>query len=390
MASSRSSRRGLVSSAPADGQHLLLAARKLIAAIDQALREPGKQLQHARHGPRLAPSPPAPSGDRRGSRPRSGSRKCRGPPAHRRCRGARWQCVGGSRHVLAVEQHLARCGAHRAHERADQRGLAHAVAAHQADGLARARCVSDTPRSAGSGRSRCRARASSNSAAGTRGGITRGLSEIGVLHRRVLARIAAGLPAASTVPSAITVIQSATANTKSMSCSISSTGMLARQGPAAVPPCAAIPRRPYAGAAARRATAPWRWPASAMAISSWRCSPCDRVRRAVAQASAEPDPCQAGGAAAIRHGGHVHVPAAGSARGTRDRLHGEPDVLRARVQRGKMLLRWNERRPPRPVMRQAARRPRRAYRAGCARRSAASRAGQHVDAAWSCRRRLGR
>ena len=52
VASSRISRRGLVTERAADGQHLLLAARKLVAAVGQPLGEAREQLEHARDASR--------------------------------------------------------------------------------------------------------------------------------------------------------------------------------------------------------------------------------------------------------------------------------------------------------------------------------------------------
>ena len=119
----------------ADGQHLLLAAGQLGAAVAAAARR-GAETSAARarrssRAGRRVRAPPSP-----GSRAPSGWEKCRGLPARRRCPGAR--CDAAPRRSSPAPSPCTSPwrGGTRPSMRAQQRGLAHAVAAHQPDRLA--------------------------------------------------------------------------------------------------------------------------------------------------------------------------------------------------------------------------------------------------------------
>ena len=107
VASSRMSRRGLVMQRAADGQHLLLAARELVAAIGQPLgqareRAPARARTVQRRWPRV----PAALGDRQVLRhAEAGEDAAALRHVGDAAPGDRDRSAG--RHVLAVEQHLA-------------------------------------------------------------------------------------------------------------------------------------------------------------------------------------------------------------------------------------------------------------------------------------------
>ena len=146
VASSRISRRGLVISARPIDEHLLLAARELLAAVAEPLGEPREGRQHALEGPvALAVD--------------AGARAHHEVLAHRQVRedaaafghvadaaaAPSSRAPGRSRRGRASRTRPT-AGAHIAHQRADQRRLAHAVAAEQAERACRPAAASVTPR----------------------------------------------------------------------------------------------------------------------------------------------------------------------------------------------------------------------------------------------------
>ncbi len=189
---------------------------------------------HARQrgrGPRAgSPTAPRPRGHHEVLAHRQVRERCRGPRARSRCRVAR--CGPAARAVRRDR----RCGsagarAMQAEHRADQRRLAHPVAAEQADRLAAADRERDAVQDVALpvmrmdvarvdqrfGRRRCRGTALIRSRPPRR--VRRGTRPA----RRDRARTAAGASLAITRPSTITVMRSATRKTASMSCSISRT-----------------------------------------------------------------------------------------------------------------------------------------------------------------------
>ena len=135
MASSRISSFRVGHEGAADGQHLLFAAGQLIAPV---VETPGQRRKEAEDRPQV-PQPFA-----------AGGRACRGDQlfADRQVgkdlaalgdQGQAQPCHGVGRQAdqrATLENHGASAGRQQAHDRAQGRGFAHAVASHQGDDLA--------------------------------------------------------------------------------------------------------------------------------------------------------------------------------------------------------------------------------------------------------------
>ncbi len=119
----------------ADRQHLLLAARQCHAHIVAALGETWKQRMDLFDGPGIGIACPIARGCHQIFVDRQ-IRKNLPPFRHQAdtelCDFIRWLAT----HLLPTETDSAGAGARHAHDGADGRGLAHAVAAHQGDHLA--------------------------------------------------------------------------------------------------------------------------------------------------------------------------------------------------------------------------------------------------------------
>ena len=131
-------------------------------------------------------------------------------------------------------------------------------------------------------------------------------------------------PLAITLPSAITVRRSATANTASMSCSTSSTALPARNCPMnAVMARESAPLMPASGSSS---SATFGSVAITIAISSWRCSPWLSAPARVARPLAEADLVQRQHGALAQRALGRRAAQQRQRRGAM-RLHGEPHVL---------------------------------------------------------------
>jgi hypothetical protein len=114
----------------ADGQHLLLAARELVAHVLPALGQPRKEREHLLRGPGIAAPERFCAKASRCSRTLRFGKICR-PLGHQRDAEAR-DAVG--RQPFDALGRENRCSLERrgsTHDRAHRRGLAHAVAAEQ-------------------------------------------------------------------------------------------------------------------------------------------------------------------------------------------------------------------------------------------------------------------
>ncbi len=119
----------------ADGQHLLLAAGQLVAAVLDALGKARKDLDHTIEGPAACVVRAVAGGDLQvflHAQRREDAAPLRHVGDAALGNGARARAGD----VAAVEQDSPGPGPHEAHERADERRLAHAVAAHQTDRFA--------------------------------------------------------------------------------------------------------------------------------------------------------------------------------------------------------------------------------------------------------------
>src|SRR5215813_2199788 len=121
-----------------DGQHLLLAARQLVRAIGAALAQPGEELLHALEAP--APAAVARHLEILADGKRGKDAATLGHEGHPALHHTIRRPV---RDVLALEAHAAVPGRGEADDGADERGLAHAVAAKDPEHLARLHAEGD-------------------------------------------------------------------------------------------------------------------------------------------------------------------------------------------------------------------------------------------------------
>ena len=122
---------------PADGEHLLLAARQLLAAVAQAFFEAREGLEHTLVGPvALALG----AGARCHLQVFHHAQVAENATALGHVGDAQLRHFkrGAAIHALALDVHRARARRHDAHEGFEQGAFAHAVAAHEANRLASA------------------------------------------------------------------------------------------------------------------------------------------------------------------------------------------------------------------------------------------------------------
>ncbi len=119
----------------ADGEHLLLAARKLVAHVVRALGEPREKLEHSAWGPGIGPRR-AVAGKRDQILAHREVGKDLPPFGHQRNAGARDAIGRLALDALAAEADRSAFGARQAHDGAHGGGLAHAVTAQQCRCLA--------------------------------------------------------------------------------------------------------------------------------------------------------------------------------------------------------------------------------------------------------------
>src|SRR5215467_4076583 len=123
------------------GQHLLLAARELVAPIAQTLAQAGKEIERAREAPARAIAGPLADLQVLAHRERREDAAALRHQAHPAAR----DLVGGQmRDVLAAQPNATAPGWREADDRADERGLADAVAAEDRDDLTALDAQGDT------------------------------------------------------------------------------------------------------------------------------------------------------------------------------------------------------------------------------------------------------
>src|SRR5438477_7601939 len=264
---------------PADGEHLLLAAREPAAEVVHAPRERGEEFQHLGERPRVARRA-AVFGERDQILPHAQVGEDLASFRDERDTAARDAVGTLPFDALATETDDSASRRSEAHDRAHRRRFSHAVAPEQRRHLARAdREVEAEQHLARAVRGfeifHLQQHAHAFASSPRYAFLTSGW-----------ARIAAGAPLAITRPDTSTETRSASRNTASMSCSTSSTVMRARlRSRDALMVSDSSAPMPAIGSS--RSTSRGRV-ASARPTSSARCSPCARAPTTTASRPASP------------------------------------------------------------------------------------------------------